>query len=168
MHHYIFGFLNFFFWKKLSCQFNILHLPIIVLDKNEVESSVSFVLINHHLQFFQHAFTPLLFLIAPLFIYFWPPYMAYGILVLWPGMELLSLAVEVPIPNHWTTQEIPNFSFWLDLYLKVASHQAISWKAFFFIICLMITKSLSHARLFVSPWTPLSMEFSRQEYCWGV
>ena len=27
-------------------------------------------------------------------------------------------------------------------------------------------KSLSHARLFVAPWTPLSMEFSRQEY-WG-
>ena len=95
---------------------------------------LSFMLINHRLQFFQHAFTSLLFLIVPLFIYFWPPYMACGILVLWPGMELVPPAMEVLILNHWTSREIPNCSFWLDLCLKVASHQTIIWKAFFLIL----------------------------------
>ena len=37
----------------------------------------------------------------------------------------------------------------------------------------MKVKSLSHLRLFATPWTvthqaPLSMEFSRQEYCNGL
>ena len=40
-------------------------------------------------------------------------------------------------------------------------------------ICICILKSLSHVRLFVTPWTvvyqaPQSMEFSRQEYWSGL
>ena len=33
-------------------------------------------------------------------------------------------------------------------------------------ICMVKVKSLSHVRLSATPWTPLSMGFSRQE-CWS-
>ena len=40
-------------------------------------------------------------------------------------------------------------------------------------VCVCVCESLSHVQLLVTPWTvarqtPLSMEFSRQEYCSGL
>ena len=48
-----------------------------------------------------------------------------------------------------------------------------SYCADHFIRCAAAAKSLSHVRLLVTPWTlahqaPLSMGFSRQEYCSGL
>ena len=44
-----------------------------------------------------------------LFIYlFWPHHSACGILVPWPGIKRISLAVEVQTPIHWTTREFPS------------------------------------------------------------
>ena len=37
---------------------------------------------------------------------FWLHCAACGILVLRPGMEALSLAVQVLSPNHWTAREV--------------------------------------------------------------
>ena len=42
------------------------------------------------------------------FILFLPHHSACGILVHWPGIKHVSLAVEVQTPNHWTTREFPS------------------------------------------------------------
>ena len=41
------------------------------------------------------------------FFFFWPYPAACGILVPWPGIELMSSALEVQSLNHWTTREVP-------------------------------------------------------------
>ena len=38
--------------------------------------------------------------------------MAWGILVSWPEIELIPPAVEVQIPNYWTTREVPVITTW--------------------------------------------------------
>ena len=46
------------------------------------------------------------------FIYlFWPHCTTYGILVLWPGIELEHSALKAHSSNHLTTGEFPAFSF---------------------------------------------------------
>ena len=40
---------------------------------------------------------------------------AYAILVPWPGIEPMALAVEVQSPNHWTTREVPVFILFIDI-----------------------------------------------------
>ena len=40
--------------------------------------------------------------------FFWPHHMVGGILVPWPGIELVPPAVEAQSPNHWTTREFPS------------------------------------------------------------
>ena len=42
-----------------------------------------------------------------LFFIFWPFPMAYGILVLHPGIEHMPLELEARNLNHWTTREVP-------------------------------------------------------------
>ena len=41
------------------------------------------------------------------FFFFWPHWMACGILVPWPGVKSAPPAVEAWCPNHWTTREFP-------------------------------------------------------------
>ena len=69
---------------------------------------------------------------------------ACGILVRWPGMENMPPALGAQNLNHWTAREV-----------------------------LLLLSHFSHVQLRVTPETaahqaPLSMEFSRQEYCSGV
>ena len=45
------------------------------------------------------------------FFFFWPHWVACGILVPWPGIEPESLAVRAPSPNHWTARELPHLVF---------------------------------------------------------
>ena len=42
-----------------------------------------------------------------IFIYFWPPHVACGILVLQPGIKPTSPALEAGSLNHWTAREVP-------------------------------------------------------------
>ena len=42
-----------------------------------------------------------------IFIYFWPWYVACGILVPGPGIEPVPPTVEAQSLNHWTTREVP-------------------------------------------------------------
>ena len=42
---------------------------------------------------------------------FWPHCMSCGILVPWPGIEPMSLAVEAQSLNHWTTREVSTTLF---------------------------------------------------------
>ena len=46
----------------------------------------------------------------PLFFFFWPHLMAFGILVSQPVIEPGCPAVEMLSPNHWTTREVPGTS----------------------------------------------------------
>ena len=48
-----------------------------------------------------------------LFFFFWSHHAACWILVPQPGDEPVPPAVEVRSPNHWTTREFPNFSFFV-------------------------------------------------------
>ena len=71
---------------------------------------------------------------------------ACGILAPPPGIEPTSFALAAQSLNPWTAKDVPSLLFLM--------------------MCVM---SLSHTGLFATPWTivcqtPLSMEFSRQEY----
>ena len=44
---------------------------------------------------------------------------AYGILVLWPGVEPGPLAVKVLSPNHWTVREFPGSGYLLKVSCNV-------------------------------------------------
>ena len=44
-----------------------------------------------------------------IYIFFFFGYAACGILVPWPGIELMLPAMEVLHPNHWTAREVPSF-----------------------------------------------------------
>ena len=48
-----------------------------------------------------------------LFFFFWPRYVACGILVPQPGIKPVPPAVEARSLNHWTTREVPASSFFL-------------------------------------------------------
>ena len=57
-----------------------------------------------------------------LFIYFWPPLAACGILALRPGIEPEPPAVEAQNLNHWTAREVPRMApFSLTLVLTQVS-----------------------------------------------
>ena len=43
--------------------------------------------------------------------FFWPHYMACGILISLPGIEPVPLAFEGWSLNHWTTKEVPELGF---------------------------------------------------------
>ena len=43
------------------------------------------------------------------FFFFLPGFMAYGILVPWPGIEPMCPALEAWSLNHWTTREVPSW-----------------------------------------------------------
>ena len=42
-----------------------------------------------------------------LLFFFWPCHTACGILVPWPGIEIMPLAVKAQSPNQWTVREVP-------------------------------------------------------------
>ena len=44
-------------------------------------------------------------------VFFLPYHLAYGILVPWPGMEPVCLALEAWSLNHWTTRQVPRIQF---------------------------------------------------------
>ena len=56
-----------------------------------------------------------------LLLLFWPCSMTCGILVPWPGIKPVPLALEVWILNHWTTKEITGYYFWDQnfIYMKI-------------------------------------------------
>ena len=56
---------------------------------------------------------------------FWPRYTACKILVPQPGIELVSSAIEVQSPNHWTTREVPENSQTLRAYISIL-HPALA------------------------------------------
>ena len=41
-------------------------------------------------------------------LFFWPPWVACGILVPWLGIETQVPAVKAPSPHHWTIKEFPS------------------------------------------------------------
>ena len=45
-----------------------------------------------------------------IYIFFWLPWAACGILVPWPGIEPGPSAVKVLSPNHWTSRKFPKTS----------------------------------------------------------
>ena len=47
--------------------------------------------------------------------FFWPNQMAFGILVLQPGIEPAPLSVKEWSPNHWTTRESLCLDEWMNL-----------------------------------------------------
>ena len=47
------------------------------------------------------------FVLSFVFVFFWPPRAAHGMLVPRPGIELVPPAVEAQSPNHWTAREVP-------------------------------------------------------------
>ena len=65
-----------------------------------------------------------------MYLFIWPYYMAYGILVLWPGIEPASLKWKQS-PNHWSTSELPKS---LSLYFTFSSltNHVPGWVSFFF------------------------------------
>ena len=74
--------------------------------------------------------------------------MACEILVLGPGLVLAPPALEVQSLNHWTAREVP-------------------------FVCACVCEHSVVTDSFAFPWiiacqTPLSMEFSRQEYWSGL
>ena len=63
---------------------------------------------------------------------------AYRILVLWPGIERRSLAVNAYSPNHWTTREFRNFFILVSQWKQ---HLFRRWKE---IMCIF----------FIQVWSP--------------
>ena len=93
-------------------------------------------------------------------------------LVLWPGIKPGPLALGVWSLSHWTTKEVPHFLMLNQLYIPRIKSYWLLRKIIILSIMKVKAKSLSHVRLFVTPWTiayqaPPSMESSRQEYWSG-
>ena len=72
------------------------------------------------------------------FFFFWPCHLSYRILVLWPGIERRSLAVNAYSPNHWTTREFRNFFILVSQWKQ---HLFRRWKE---IMCIF----------FIQVWSP--------------
>ena len=53
-----------------------------------------------------------------IFFFFWPPCVAWSILVSPPGLEPVPLAVKKQSPNHWTTREVPIFTVFYVCYFN--------------------------------------------------
>ena len=49
-------------------------------------------------------------IVLAFYVYFWPHYVACGILVPWPGIKPRFMAVKAQNPNHWTAREVPEKS----------------------------------------------------------
>ena len=104
----------------------------------------------------------------------WPHQAACGILVPWPGIEP-GPGSESTNPNHWTTREFPQplYCYKEQRLTAGISDFSIKWPIRVDLPKKRNVCTLSHVRLCVTPWTvahqaPLSMGFSRQEYCSGL
>ena len=62
-----------------------------------------------HLSMMRLPLINLIFCILGLFVFFWLPRAACGVLVPWPGIEPAPPAVEAWSLNHWGTREVPIF-----------------------------------------------------------
>lgn len=88
-----------------------------------IAEALKYVLISD-----KSSFPPLLFLASFLFI-FWPHHIAHGILVLQPGIDLVSPAMEAHysgILNHWTTKQVPLLFFFRIFLANVSYPNALS------------------------------------------
>ena len=63
--------------------------------------------------------------------YFFLDHTAWGILVLWPGIELIPPAAEGQIFNHWTAREVPSGSTF-NQHLGLFTRSFLDWEL---IIC---------------------------------
>ena len=110
-----------------------LPLPVCRLRPQEITSPTFLLFLSFLGHSFSASHSSLFFLF--IFNFFWLHHAACGILVPWPGIEPMPLAVEAWSLTHWTTREVPSLLFSQPVNVGIFRYSILGFLLYVLSVC---------------------------------